>query len=329
MNRSSPCRIILLGASLVAASAFAQTLYTPGGAVGNITGGNVGIGTNSPINKLDVAGGVHFGSGTENISNTSKGLSVQDGSGGAVAMAVGATTGRSTGMVWYDGNPGSAVWYTFSNAAPITITGRDLHLASGGAERLTVANNGNVGIGTTLPGEPLEVAASGRAFFGDGGGAARKGLLIDAVEDGTYVRLHPYNYGTATSMNLVISPFGGGNVGIGTANPTNKLEVNGTIRTKEVIVETTGWSDYVFAPDYRLAPLSEVEASIKAEGHLPGIPSAAEIAEHGVSLGDMQAKLLAKMEEITLHMIVLSKTVDAQSARIAQLETENAALRTQ
>jgi hypothetical protein len=98
-----------------------------------------------------------------------------------------------------------------------------------------------------------------------------------------------------------------GNVGIGTTNPTHKLAVNGMIKAKEVIVETTGWSDYVFADDYALAPLAEVEAHIKEHKHLPGIPSVAQVAEQGVSVGDMQARLLAKVEELTLYVIELKK----------------------
>jgi hypothetical protein len=109
-----------------------------------------------------------------------------------------------------------------------------------------------------------------------------------------------------------------GNVGIGTTAPSYPLSVNGTIEAKEVIVQT-GWSDYVFNPAYRLAPLSKVEAQIKEEGHLPGIPSAKEVAAHGVSLGDMEAKLLAKVEELTLRQIDEEK-------RIAALEHENDAL---
>lgn len=85
-------------------------------------------------------------------------------------------------------------------------------------------------------------------------------------------------------------------------------------------MESTGWSDYVFAEDYRLAPLSEIEAHIKEKKHLPGIPSAAEVADRGVNVGDMQARLLAKIEELTLHQI-------AQDKRIAALERENASLR--
>jgi hypothetical protein len=112
-----------------------------------------------------------------------------------------------------------------------------------------------------------------------------------------------------------------GRVGIGTLNPTQKLSVNGTIRAKEVIVDT-GWSDYVFADDYRLAPLAEVESHIKAERHLPGIPSAQEVAEHGVSMGEMQAKLLAKIEELTLHVIAQEKRDAAQQREIAALRVE-------
>jgi hypothetical protein len=111
-----------------------------------------------------------------------------------------------------------------------------------------------------------------------------------------------------------------GNVGIGETNPMYKLAVKGTIKAKEIIVDTTGWSDFVFADDYRLAPLAEVEAHIQEHKHLPGIPSAAQVAEQGVSLGDMQAKLLAKVEELTLHVI-------AQEKRLQALERENAALR--
>ncbi len=110
-----------------------------------------------------------------------------------------------------------------------------------------------------------------------------------------------------------------GNVGIGTTNPTNKLDVNGTIRAKEIIVET-GWADHVFAPDYQLAPLSEVEAHIRANQRLPGIPSAAEIGETGVSLGQSQTMLLEKIEELTLYAIEKEKRVAELEARLARVE---------
>ncbi|EIP98834.1 hypothetical protein OpiT1DRAFT_03304 [Opitutaceae bacterium TAV1] len=97
-----------------------------------------------------------------------------------------------------------------------------------------------------------------------------------------------------------------GNVGVGTTNPTHTLTVSGPIRAKEVIVDT-GWADDVFSPDYRLASLEEVEVYINKEGHLPGMPSASEVAENGLSLGEVQSLLLRKIEELTLHVIQLKK----------------------
>jgi len=93
-----------------------------------------------------------------------------------------------------------------------------------------------------------------------------------------------------------------GNVGIGIANPQNTLSVNGNIQAKQVLVTATP-ADYVFDPKYRLQPLSEVSSYVKANRHLPDIPSAKEVEAKGISLGDMQSKLLAKVEELTLHMI--------------------------
>ncbi len=101
-----------------------------------------------------------------------------------------------------------------------------------------------------------------------------------------------------------------GNVGIGITTPAEKLEVNGTIRSKRVKVEATGWPDYVFAPSYELRALSEVESYIKAKGHLPEVPSAKEIEEKGLDLGAMDATLLKKVEELTLYLIEMKKEIE-------------------
>ncbi len=93
----------------------------------------------------------------------------------------------------------------------------------------------------------------------------------------------------------------------------------GSSRPKEVLVNT-GWPDYVFAPNYRLKPLSEVASYIHTNGHLPDIPSAKEVEAKGVSLGDMQSKLLAKVEELTLHMIEAERENRDLRERIARLE---------
>lgn len=109
------------------------------------------------------------------------------------------------------------------------------------------------------------------------------------------------------------------NVGIGITNPSEKLSVNGNIRAKEVKIEMANWPDYVFAKDYKLSSLQETEKHIKDKGNLPGIPSAEEVKVSGVELGEMNKKLLQKIEELTLHLIVQDKRLSKQELIIQKL----------
>ena len=136
-----------------------------------------------------------------------------------------------------------------------------------------------------------------------------------------------YSYGQTERLRITTD----GKVGIGTSSPSEKLEVNGNTRvhgnieSKKVKVTASPGSvpDYVFSPNYELSTLAEVEAFIKANSHLPNIPNAAAIETNGQDVGDLQLKLLEKIEELTLHMIEMEKTIKSQANEIEKLKSSN------
>ena len=109
-----------------------------------------------------------------------------------------------------------------------------------------------------------------------------------------------------------------GNVGIGTLDTQgHKLAVNGTIRAKEILVESN-WADFVFKKGYKLPTLREVEEYIKKKGTLPDVPSEEEIKANGVNLGATNALLLQKIEELTLYVIQQQKEIEELKSKITQ-----------
>ena len=108
-----------------------------------------------------------------------------------------------------------------------------------------------------------------------------------------------------------------GAMAIGTTNPGSyMLAVEGKIGAREIVVtEVNPFPDYVFESDYKLPSLKDIETHIKTNRHLPEIPSAAEVAENGMLLGELQVKLLKKIEELTLYTI-------RQEKALAKLEKE-------
>ena len=120
------------------------------------------------------------------------------------------------------------------------------------------------------------------------------------------------------------------NVIIGTLNTdtgNHKLVVEGSIGAREIKVEPSGWSDFVFADDYMLPTLEEVATYIENNNHLPDIPSEKEVLDQGINLGEMNSKLLQKIEELTLYMIEAHKQTNALQQEVNKLKKELDALK--
>lgn len=132
---------------------------------------------------------------------------------------------------------------------------------------------------------------------------------------------YPLYFITGNTTRMIIAS--SGNIGIGTDNPQERLSVDGCILAKNVKINTSPnyWPDYVFSPDYELMSLDDLERYISNNKHLPGIISAKEIKEQGnVDLGEMNVKLLEKIEELTLYIIDLQKQIEKQRIDIDELK---------
>ena len=257
--------------------------------------GNVGVGTASPTEKLTVQ-----------TATNNYGLNHTDGN-------VLLTT-------FVGGSAITAGWLGTKSNHPLGF------FTNNGTAQMVIIQNGSVGIGPTAPTSKLHISANSGSGYAqlfleetDNDYARMNFRTTNAVNSGNnFWTIAAYNSNTRSSERLnfynnatgnIMTITGDGNVGIGTSNPTYKLSVLGNIRSTEVVVET-GWADYVFSEKYKLPKLEEVEKFIQQNKHLPNIPSAKEVEENGLYLGDMQKRMMEKIEELTLYVIELKKEIE-------------------
>ncbi|HEY0055200.1 MAG TPA: hypothetical protein VGB63_07585 [Pedobacter sp.] len=268
---------------------------------------------------------------TRNISLTNN--NTTNGTGTSINMGFAADSGDPYGVrLVQTGSPQDTRSGTFAiqrhgNAPGVENWLNSLYIDLNGNTSLsgkltgTSANfNGLVGIGTTSPTAKLTVQDPGNTFpIHISGNNQSNGIAIgtDGVNKAS-IQGYTKDF---VAYNDISLQAGGGNVGIGTTNPQGyKLSVAGKIRASEIKVEALPWPDYVFDQTYKLPDLKATEQFIKENKHLPEIPSAAEVAKDGVNLGEMNAKLLQKIEELTLYIIEQNKRSAEQDKRIANLE---------
>jgi hypothetical protein len=253
----------------------------------NTNTGNVGIGTNNPTSKftiqtpLNTTGWTHIG-GNNQI--------VLDEAIGGISAALGTSTNHA------------------------------FRLNAGGVGRVHIYPAGEVVVGSNTTGSfgkfTVETLNNsyGISHRGENGNVLATFMGGSSAGFGTFSNTNMRIFANGVSAMFIGS--GSNNVGIGIDFPNYKLEVNGTVRSKEVIVETVNWPDYVFDENYKLPLLIDVEKFILQNKHLPNIQSSKEIEEKGLYLGDTQKRMMEKIEELTLYIIQLNK-------RISELEKNN------
>jgi hypothetical protein len=180
------------------------------------------------------------------------------------------------------------------------------------------------------------------------GDAARKGIIVKSAVSQTANLMEWRN--SADAVLSVMNSSGGMGIGTSTPNSNAKLDVNGNIFSSGIIaIGTTdlvkigsyslavngdaifkkvkvqlysSWPDYVFHKNYPLRPLNEVEKFIRENNHLPEVPSAGEVEKEGLDIGDNQALLLKKIEELTLYVIEQNKKIEKQGKKIEELQEQ-------
>lgn len=228
-----------------------------------------------------------------------------------------------------------------------TVDEKDLVFKTNNIERMRIHSEGSIGIGIT-PDPRLALKVSGRAnfvtninsdafFVGNDHPNLDNGASLVFLRYSKYQANNPgildvVSWPTPSKLEVTFSLKSNGKLFLGasadaTCGDCNdyRLFVKDGIRAEKVKVDmasANGWADYVFKKDYKLHTLEEVEKHIADKGHLPNIPSAEEVAKVGINLGEMDAKLLEKIEELTLYSIEQNKALKQQSEKIEKLEKQ-------
>jgi len=258
---------------------------------GNLVG--IGTGTDVPVNNLEVRGGI-----------TASGSIVCNG--GDIYIS---RQSDPWGYVVRPGVPGfKNLQFSCAGAGSLD----NLCLNS-----LLSYTTGRFVINNTSPGSSLDLYFPPDATVKSGIFLHTPTFVNTANAQASYF-IKAQDGGTGTLQFIV---HGDGTTGINTdVIPGYTLSVNGPGIFTKLVVKSNIWADYVFDSAYKLRPLEKVGEYVKANHHLPEIPSADSVSKAGIDIGDNQAALLKKVEELTLYMIQLNETVKQQQEKISQLE---------
>jgi hypothetical protein len=220
--------------------------------------------------------------------------------------------------------------YTDTDAQSLSLVGNNLSIS-----------NGNSVVLPTYTDVPQTISQTGNVVtLSNGGGSFNLPTFTDSS---IYAADGIINQATTTSNNRIVD-MNNSNIWFNTANSTSngkiylgatsvypsttgnyKLFVEGGILTEKVKValrSTSNWADYVFAKEYKLMPLKEVEQFVTINKHLPGISSASELVKNGLDVAEMQSKQMEKIEELTLYIIDQNKSLDLQNKAIEKNNKE-------